>query len=247
MSFYRLKSALQRLGHWHRRRQLDLVHPASLQPVSRKFGLDRGQPIDRVYIEQFLDAQRQVIRGDCLEIEESTYTARFGAPGHVPYVLKYPGPGDGRSFGQSDERDAQGARIVRCDLAQPDSVPVSRFDALICTQTLSFIFDVRVAVASIHALLRPGGHALITVSGISQISRYDYDRWGDYWRFTDLSLRRLLSACFDESRIQVLTYGNVAAASMFLQGLAVEEVHDPGVFAYQDPDYQIVVCARVQK
>ena len=30
------------------------------------------------------------------------------------------------------------------------------------------------------------------MSGISQISRYDMERWGEYWRFTDASTKRIL-------------------------------------------------------
>jgi hypothetical protein len=39
-----------------------------LQPVSREFGYDRGLPIDRYYIERFLEAHRWDIYGRTLEI-----------------------------------------------------------------------------------------------------------------------------------------------------------------------------------
>ena len=47
-----------------------------LQPVSREFGADRGQPLDRYYIEQFLSTYQADIRGDVLEVEESLYMSR---------------------------------------------------------------------------------------------------------------------------------------------------------------------------
>ena len=49
-----------------------------ISPVSRKFGYDRGQPIDRYYIERFLGANADVIRGRVLEVGDSGYTRRFG-------------------------------------------------------------------------------------------------------------------------------------------------------------------------
>ena len=67
------------------------------------------------------------------------------------------------------------------------------------TQTLLVIFDFRAAIANCYRALKPGGVLLATFPGISQISRYDMDRWGDYWRFTDLSARRLFEEVFPAS------------------------------------------------
>jgi hypothetical protein len=47
-------------------------------PVSRDFGSDRGECIDRYYIENFLAQYDHNIRGSVLEIVNSTYTTRFG-------------------------------------------------------------------------------------------------------------------------------------------------------------------------
>ena len=44
-----------------------------LSPISREFGLDRGLPIDRFYMERFLAAHAHHIRGAVLEIGEPTY------------------------------------------------------------------------------------------------------------------------------------------------------------------------------
>ncbi len=46
-------------------------------PISRVFGFDRGTPIDRYYIESFLQENKTDIRGVVLEIAESTYTKQF--------------------------------------------------------------------------------------------------------------------------------------------------------------------------
>ncbi|MDQ6672148.1 MAG: hypothetical protein M3069_15630, partial [Chloroflexota bacterium] len=47
-------------------------------PVSDEFGFDRGTPVDRYFIEQFLEQHRQDIRGHVLEVRDSGYTDRFG-------------------------------------------------------------------------------------------------------------------------------------------------------------------------
>src|SRR5713226_1838949 len=67
-----------------RRRLRRLVRPAwlgtlrRLTPLSDSWGFDRGMPVDRFYIEHFLEQHRQDIRGRVLEIRDSTYTNRFG-------------------------------------------------------------------------------------------------------------------------------------------------------------------------
>ena len=47
-------------------------------PISRKFGFDRGLPIDRYYIERFLERHASDIHGRVLEIAFNMYTLRFG-------------------------------------------------------------------------------------------------------------------------------------------------------------------------
>ena len=79
-------------------------------------------------------------------------------------------------------------------------------------------------MATIYRILTPGGTLLATFPGISQISRYDMDRWGEYWRFTTLSARRLLEAYFPPSQVSVASFGNVLATVAFLHGLAAEDL-----------------------
>ncbi|GEM_PF-2898356 len=71
-----------------------------------------------------------------------------------------------------------------------NTLPSNTIDCFIVTQTLNFIYDVKSAVRGIFHMLKDGGIILATVAGISQISRYDMDRWGDYWRFTDLFIKQ---------------------------------------------------------
>jgi len=217
--------------------KLEFEDTIAVTPVSDVFGLDRGTPLDRVFINRFLQKNREIIHGDCLEVEEPVYTRKFGQPGHVAHSLKF----------TATPLGGAGQYEVVADLTQPQTVPEAKFDTFICTQPLNFIFDLDPVIASIHKLLKPGGHALITVAGISQISSYDYKRWGDFWRFTDLSLRKLLTRKFAEADCELATYGNVATACLFLQGVSYEDILDRKIFDTIDPNYQMVVCAIVRK
>ncbi len=204
-----------------------------LQPVSRTFGIERGVSIDRYYIEKFLSKQALDIRGRVLEIADSEYTRRFGGDRVVKSDVLHVQEGNPK------------ATIV-ADLASGNQIPSNSFDCIILTQTLQFIYDARGAIVNLHRILKPGGILLATLPGISQISRYDMERWGEYWRFTTLSARKLFEQAFLSSRIAVDTYGNVLAANAFLQGLATEELR-PDELEYQDPEYQLIITVRAEK
>lgn len=203
---------------------------SSLKPVSNIFGFDRGQPIDRYYMEKFLDDYQDDIRGVVLEIGDNNYTCKFGKNRVTRSEILHPIPGNPL------------ATIVG-NLETGECIPTSMYDCSILTQTMPFIYDVRSVIYNCHQALKPGGILLATVPGISQISRYDMDRWGDYWRFTNLSITKLFCEFFEASDIQVKTYGNVKTAVAILHGLATEELKKEEL-DYHDPDYQLLISVR---
>ena len=202
-------------------------------PLSHNWGFDRGLPVDRYYIEQFLDRHRADIRGRVLEIADATYTRQFG----------------GERVTQSDVLHvAEGfpeATIV-ADLTQADHIPSNSFDCLIFTQTLQVIYDVPAALKTVERILKPGGVLLTTVAGISKISRWDMERWGHAWSFTTFSTQRLLEEAFPTADMQIQAWGNVLTASAFLYGMAAQELSPEELDAH-DPDYQVIISARVVK
>lgn len=201
-----------------------------LRPISNVFGYDRGRPVDRVYIETFLEANRQYIKGDLLEVGDDRYSRQYG---------------EGIRSIQVISLDGENPQVsIVADLAEGSGVPEEKFDCIICVQTLQFIFDVRAAVTTLQRALKPGGMLLVTVPGISQISRYDMERWGDYWRFTSLSLSKLLAPEFREYSVE--SFGNVLSAMGLLHGLAESDL-DPSEISFRDEDYQVIVAARALK
>ncbi|WP_448266963.1 class I SAM-dependent methyltransferase [Nostoc sp. DSM 114159] len=212
------------------------VHLGSLErvnPISRDFGFDRGLPVDRYYIENFLACHANDIQGHVLEIKEPLYTYKFGrdriTKGDVLHV----------------ETGNPKATIV-ADLTNADHLPSDTFNCIILTQALQFIYDVRAAIKTLHRILKPGGVLLVTVSGISQISSEDMERWGQYWSFTTLSTQRLFKEVFDQDKVEVTAYGNVLSAIAFLHGLATEELQKSKL-DYHDPEYQVLISARAMK
>ena len=204
-----------------------------LTPISRYFGGDRGLIIDHYYIERFLLTYASNIRGHVLEIGDDNYTRKFGGDrvtkSDVLHVM------EGNPM----------ATIV-ADLTCADHIPSDTFDCIIFTQTLQFIYDVRAAIRTLYRILKPGGVLLATCHGISQISRYDMDYWGEYWRFTTLSTRLLFEEVFPVENIEVRAHGNVLAAIAYLHGLAAEELTKQEL-DYHDPDFELIITVKAVK
>lgn len=203
-----------------------------LTPLSREFGYDRGQPIDRFYIEQFLDRYRGDIRGRVLEIGDDSYTRRFG--GTQVTV---------RDILHVKEGNPQATFVG--DLASADHLPSATFDCIILTQTLHLIYDVRAALRTVYRILKPGGVLLATVPGISQIA---HDQWGEYWywSFTTRAIRQLSAEIFPEANVMVGAHGNVLVASAFLYGAAAAELR-PQELAHRDSEYELLITLRAVK
>jgi SAM-dependent methyltransferase len=203
-----------------------------LTPISRHFGYERGGPVDRYYIEKFLECHAADVRGRVLEIGDDTYTRRFGGD-HVAVrdVLHI--------------KEGNPAATLVGDLAAGDHLPSAAFDCIILTQTLHLIYDLRAAVHTLYRILRPGGVLLATVPGISQISA---DEWADswHWAFTVRAVQSLFAEIFPEQVVQVETHGNVLAAISFLHGLAATELRQEEL-DYADPHYQLLITIRAVK
>lgn len=213
-------------------RKPDWFNLRNLKPISRKFGFDRGTPIDRIYIEDFLYKNQQSITGTVCEIADNTYCLKYGHDVQKYEILHY-------------TEDNKRATIVG-DLTNKDTLPQVHVDCFILTQTLNFIYDVKAAIEGLYYILADQGVALVTVAGICQISRYDMDRWGDYWRFTDLSIKKLFDEVFGSENVEIETYGNVLTATAFLQGLSAEELTQEELF-YKDIDYQLTITIKAKK
>jgi len=198
------------------------------RPFSARFGFDRGRPVDRYYIEQFLEQHRKYICGCVLEIGDNSYTRQFGGTCVI------------RSEVLHVREGLPGVTVVG-DLCRGVPLPVQSLDCIILTQTLHLLEQPERAIAECHRLLKPGGSLLLTVPGISPI---DHDEWKESWQgsFTAVSLRRLLRGSFCEENIRLYTYGNVLAATAFLYGLADDELTAEEKDDH-DPHFPVIIAA----
>jgi SAM-dependent methyltransferase len=227
------RRAIVRLTCWPPVGKVRFGSLSRLKPISPVWGWDRGLPIDRYYIEKFLDKHCQDIKGHVLELSDNTYTLKFGGENvkkssvlHVAEQKKF-------------------VTIIG-DLTNAHNIPSDTFDCFILTQTLQVIFDIPTAIKNVYRILKPGGVTLTTVPGISKISRYDMDRWGYYWSFTTLSIRHLFEQEFPSDHIEIKAYGNVLSSISFLHGLATSELNQKEL-DYIDPDFELLITIRAQK
>jgi glycosyltransferase involved in cell wall biosynthesis len=201
-------------------------------PFSTQFGYDRGGPVDRYYIENFLQENNSLIKGRVLEIGDNEYTLKFG----------------GNKIEKSDilhidESNKQATFIG--DLSDAPHLPSDSFDCIVLTQTLHLIYDYKAAIETCYRVLKPGGTLLLTVPGISHIAQ---DQWSKYWlwSFTDASIQRIMQEHFSEDNITIKTYGNVLVASAFLYGMGLPELKKEQLH-YHDPHYQVIITVKAIK
>ncbi len=114
--------------------------------------------------------------------------------------------------------------VVVVDLARPLPFEDASFDTVLCTQVLEHVPNAEYAMAEIARLLRPGGHALVTVPFLYPTHEAPYD----FWRFTHHGLAGLvrrhgLAVAALEAQggpVLMLTHYGVLAVTAAIRGLA---------------------------
>ncbi len=198
----------------------------NLEPISSKFGFDRGMPIDRFWIDAFINENSALIKGRVLEIDDKRYTSRFLNKISVLDVLDI-NKNNKKANIHGDLRDLSG--VIE------DNV----YDCIILTHVIGMIDDVPSAIKELRRILKPGGAILLTCSSISPV----YDEKTSYWRFTKASVSYLFKNGF---KTQIETKGNVLAGQCFWVGMAQEELTVKEL-EFNDPRFPCIVTAVLIK
>jgi SAM-dependent methyltransferase len=201
----------------------------NVEPLSYLWGSDRGLPLHRYYLQQFLDEFCGDIRGRCLEFRDDSYTSRYGGPAVTRLDILH-------------LDDTHPAATIVADLTKPNDIPTGTFDCIVCTQVLHLIFEVDRAVSELWRILKPGGVLLATVPHISMCD----PGWHEIWRFTPEGLGAVIGRAFGAEGVTVRAYGNSLTAAAELRGLVAEEFSQPAL-DYNDPRFAVEVCARAVK
>lgn len=215
----------------HDQDRIDLGDMRRVSPIARNWGYERGTPIDRHYIENFVETHAADIRGAVLEVQESDYTTRYG----------------GQRVSRSDVVDLNTANphaTVVADLRAATNIPSKAYDCVILTQTLHVIDDMSAVVSECARILKPGGVLLATLPCVSRVC-LEYGHGGDHWRVTGDGARQLFGEHFPIATLEVAVRGNTLVNTAFMYGLACHEIA-PEEFAVDDPYNPLIVtvCAR---
>jgi SAM-dependent methyltransferase len=125
-------------------------------------------------VGRWLAAQAPLVHGRLLDLGCGNQPFR---PWYAPLVKEVvavdavPGPG-----------------VLQVDLARPLPFAGASFDTVLCTQVLEHVESPELAVAEIARVLRPGGHALVTVPFLYPTHEAPYD----FQRFTHHGLAGLV-------------------------------------------------------
>ncbi|MGP0030212.1 MAG: class I SAM-dependent methyltransferase [Acidimicrobiales bacterium] len=196
-----------------------------LTPLSDNYGWERGEPVDRRYIDDFLRRHAADIRGRVLEVQSARYATLYGADDRLVDVL--------------DIDPSNAEATIFADLQCLSGVDDRAYDCVIVTQVLQYLQDVRAAAREIHRVLAPGGVALVTVPTTARCDPLDLDRW----RFMPAGLCDLFAEYFGEDEVVVTARGNVLTGLAFWVGMAAQEV-PPRAFAYDDPEFPVLLGLR---
>ena len=238
-----LRAALERLPDplerrvrsaraWQRSHAVRMGRLRRTTPLDPSWGAGRGTPVDRIYIEEFLERHRADIRGRALEVKSPWYLDRYREAVEKVEIL---------------DLDASNPRAtIVADLQLGSEIESDAFDCAIVTQVLHFVFDVPAALRTLHRILAPGGVLLATVPGITRVAASEPERRSDWWRFTAASARRLAEDTFGAGAVEVETFGNVLSASALLYGLAAEDLRASELAAH-DPAYEVTIGIRAVK
>lgn len=215
-----LEKAGRRRVHWGDARRV--------RPVSDVWGYDRGTPVDRVFIEAFLERHAADIRGEVLEVGDGEYTRRFGGPRVSRSEVLDIDPGNR-------------AATITADLQAAGALPAARFDCMVLTQVLQLVPDPLAALRECARTLRPGGVLLATLASASRIDRGA--GVPDLWRVTEAAAWHWFSSAFAPERVEIRSFGNVLSCSAFLLGLSAEELGADELERH-DPYFPLVIAAR---
>jgi len=199
-----------------------------VRPFSTQFGFDRGTPVDRYYLHQFLERHRELIRGDVLEIQTPAYTERYGAKLRVAHSV---------------DIDPRHQPTYLCDLALA-MIPFACawYECFLLPNTLCMLRDVEGCLREALRVIRPGGVILASTAAFVPLT----PDVPDYWHLSAAGWREMTARVWPGCETRVESHGNCLAAVAAMLGLAHEEL-DPSELEAEDWRYPVLITLSCRK
>lgn len=195
-------------------------------PFCQVFGFLRGSPIDRYYLNKFIDKIKPEIVGNILEIgatseAKEAYQLSDDCAYHVLNIEAYPGV------------DIVGD-VHDVNLIQPGS-----FDTILLFNVLEHCYAPWIVIENIYTWLKPGGKCFAMVPGAVRIHNVPKD----YWRPLPEAFTWMLR---NFSQHQIFAYGNPMTVAASFYGISQEELTTAELDAYH-PDFPVAICIAATK
>lgn len=204
----------------------------STKPLSQWYGFDRGIPLDRYYIENFINDNKASIQGTCLELLNDNYILKFGENRVSNKIIL------------DIDKNNKNANLIS-DLRNLKELKDNTVDCIILTQVLQFIDDTNSAISECYRILKPNGILLATLPSISRIDDTSGVN-GDYWRFTMASAQFLFEKKFRKENLKINSLGNAKIGIYFYAGLSQEDTSIK-LLSKNDENFPLIICVRATK
>jgi SAM-dependent methyltransferase len=192
-----------------------------LVPLCPRFGFSRGTPIDRYYLDRFVERIRPEVTGDVVELGgRDSNRESYGLIGATRY--------------RGLDQRARSSVSLAGDAHDSSILPERSLDAVLAFNVLEHCHSPWLVAENMGRWLRPGGKAFCMVPSAQRLHRMAED----YWRPLPAALPLLFTG-FSATRLEV--FGNPLTTLAALLGIAVEELSQRELDATH-PDYPVASC-----
>jgi len=191
-------------------------------PLCPAFGSGRGTPIDRWYLDRFVEDVRNTITGEVLAI------------GGARSDRLHFGLRSASAFRILDVVERTGVDIVG-DVHDRSLVDAASLDSTLLFNVLEHCLDPRAVVANVRHWLRPGGRCFVMVPNAQRLHAAPVD----LWRFSAAGLAELFQGW---AAVDVRSYGNLTTVLASHLGIAAEEL-SPHELELVQADHPVATCA----
>ncbi|MBD2360453.1 methyltransferase domain-containing protein [Anabaena minutissima FACHB-250] len=195
-------------------------------PICHVTGFTRGTPIDRYYLQKFVNKIKDQVVGNVLEVGGVAKDREF-----YQFDLA-------STYRIMNLESGSGIDLVG-DVHDVSLIETESLDGVVIFNVLEHCYSPWIAVENIYKWLKPGGKCFCMVPNAQRL----HDRPGDYWRPLPDGVNWLFR---NFSQRQLSVYGNPLTVIASFHGVATEELTSEELDEFH-ADYPVSTCIVATK